>query len=248
MNDMEIAVEGAQLDGMICLSSCDKTPPAHLMAAGRFNIPTILVIGGYQPSGEYLGKHVDIEDVFMGSVQVSYGKMSRETLAGLCDNAIRGPGVCAGMATANSMHIVCEALGMSLPGSAPVLANSERMFDFVRAAGARIGDESLKCTRARQVLRLDDIEGPQRDRLREREPARDVAMRLAICRLEHRASSDGPPVAQRRVAEFVPCLNEDEGGRGREIVRRQLIDQVRRKVGELVLWHGNQDIEFVAVT
>ena len=52
VNDMEIAVEGAQLDGMICLSSCDKTPPAHLMAAGRFNIPTILVICGYQPSGD----------------------------------------------------------------------------------------------------------------------------------------------------------------------------------------------------
>ena len=28
VNDMEIAVEGAQLDGMVCLSSCDKTPPA----------------------------------------------------------------------------------------------------------------------------------------------------------------------------------------------------------------------------
>jgi dihydroxy-acid dehydratase len=33
VNDMEIAVEGAQLDGMVCLSSCDKTPPAHLMTA-----------------------------------------------------------------------------------------------------------------------------------------------------------------------------------------------------------------------
>ncbi len=40
VNDMEIAIQGAQLDGMICLTSCDKTPPAHLMAAGRFNIPT----------------------------------------------------------------------------------------------------------------------------------------------------------------------------------------------------------------
>ena len=39
VNDMEIAIQGAQLDGMICLTSCDKTPPAHLMAAGRFNIP-----------------------------------------------------------------------------------------------------------------------------------------------------------------------------------------------------------------
>src|SRR6202008_1867798 len=61
VNDMEIAVEGAQLDGMICLSSCDKTPPAHLMAAGRFNIPTLIAIGGYQPSGAYQGKPVDIE-------------------------------------------------------------------------------------------------------------------------------------------------------------------------------------------
>ena len=73
VNDMEIAVEGAQLDGMICLSSCDKTPPAHLMAAGRFNIPTILVICGYQPSGHYQGKHVDIEEVFIGSVQAMFG-------------------------------------------------------------------------------------------------------------------------------------------------------------------------------
>jgi dihydroxy-acid dehydratase len=138
VNDMEIAVEGAQLDGMVCLSSCDKTPPAHLMAAGRFNIPTILVICGYQPSGHYQGKHVDIEEVFIGSVQAMFGKLSKETLGGMCDHAITGPGVCAGMGTANSMHIVCEALGMTLPGAAPVLANSPKMFDFARASGRRI--------------------------------------------------------------------------------------------------------------
>src|SRR2546428_5561477 len=138
VNDMEIAVEGAQLDGMICLSSCDKTPPAHLMAAGRFNIPTILVICGYQPSGHYNGKHVDIEEVFLGSVQAAFGKLSREDLRGMCDHAIGGPGVCAGMGTANSMHIVCEALGMSLPGSAPVLANSPKMFELARQSAARI--------------------------------------------------------------------------------------------------------------
>src|SRR3970040_2342165 len=107
VNDMEIAVEGGQLDAMICLSSCDKTPPAHLMAAGRVNIPTILVLCGYQPSGEYQGKHVDIEDVFVGAAQAAFGKLSKETLRGMCDNAIRGPGVCSGMGTANSMHIVC---------------------------------------------------------------------------------------------------------------------------------------------
>jgi dihydroxy-acid dehydratase len=152
VNDMEIAIEGAQLDGMICLSSCDKTPPAHLMAAGRFNIPTILVMCGYQPSGHYEGKHVDIEDVFLGSVQAMFGKLSKDTLKGMCDHAIGGPGVCAGMGTANSMHIVCEALGMALPGSAPVLANSPKMFDFARRAGRRIVEMVFDDLKPRDIL------------------------------------------------------------------------------------------------
>ena len=158
VNDMEIAIEGAQLDGMICLSSCDKTPPAHLMAAGRFNIPTILVMCGYQPSGHYEGKHVDIEDVFLGSVQAMFGKLSKDTLRGMCDHAIGGPGVCAGMGTANSMHIVCEALGMALPGSAPVLANSPKMFDFARQAGRRIVEMVFDDLKPRDILSPESFE------------------------------------------------------------------------------------------
>jgi dihydroxy-acid dehydratase len=153
VNDIEIAVEGAQLDGMVCLSSCDKTPPAHMMAAGRFNIPTILVVCGYQPSGEVNGHHVDIEEVFFGSVQAGFGKLSPEQLRLMADNAIKGPGVCSGMATANSMHVVCEALGMALPGSAPVLANSEKMFQQARAAGMRIVDMVLEDLKPRSVMR-----------------------------------------------------------------------------------------------
>jgi len=152
VNDMEIAVEGAQLDGMICLSSCDKTAPAHLMAAGRFNIPTIIVIGGYQPSGEYQGRPVDIEEVFLGSVQASYGRLSKDTLKGMADNAIRGPGVCSGMATANSMHVACEALGMALPGSAPILANSPNMIENARRCGRRIVEMVLEDLKPRDIM------------------------------------------------------------------------------------------------
>ncbi len=152
VNDMEVQVQGAQLDGMICLTSCDKTPPAHLMAAGRFNIPTIVVICGYQPSGEYRGKHVDIEDVFMGSVQAQFGKLEKSELLEMSNNAIRGPGVCSGMATANSMHVVVEALGMSLPGSAPVAANSEAMFEYARVSGERIVQMVLDDLKPRAIL------------------------------------------------------------------------------------------------
>jgi dihydroxy-acid dehydratase len=137
-NDIEVAVEGAQLDGMVCLASCDKTVPGQLMAAARLNIPSIVIACGYQASGEYRGKHVDIEDVFVASMHALTGKLSQEELLGMSRNAIKGPGVCSGLGTANSMHIVCEALGMALPGSTPIAANSPKMMDYVRQAGERI--------------------------------------------------------------------------------------------------------------
>ncbi|OGA27963.1 MAG: dihydroxy-acid dehydratase [Betaproteobacteria bacterium RIFCSPLOWO2_02_FULL_65_24] len=137
-NDIEVQVEGALLDGMLCLASCDKTTPGQLMAAGRLDIPTIVVVCGYQQSGRYRGEHIDIEEVFLKSSYVASGGVSLEEITEMADNAVRGPGVCAGMGTANSMHIVCEALGMSLPGGAPVLANSPKMMDYVRRAGERI--------------------------------------------------------------------------------------------------------------
>lgn len=137
-NDIEAQVEAAMLDGMVCLTSCDKTPPGHLMAGMRLNIPTLLVIGGYQASGMIGEDHVDIEDLFSGGVGATLGKPGKHSIDDMAEQAIRGPGVCAGMATANTMHCVVEALGMCIAGSAPVRANSEKMFEAARAAGARI--------------------------------------------------------------------------------------------------------------
>ncbi|HWU01332.1 MAG TPA: dihydroxy-acid dehydratase [Novosphingobium sp.] len=139
-NDIEAQVEAAMLDGMVCLTSCDKTPPGHLMAAMRLDIPTLLVIGGYQASGQIDGDPVDIEDLFSGGVSENLGKPGKHPIAEVARQAIRGPGVCAGMATANTMHCVVEALGMCVAGSAPVRANSDKMFDAARAAGTRIVD------------------------------------------------------------------------------------------------------------
>ena len=76
-NDIEMQVEGAQLDGMICLASCDKTAPGQLMAAARLNIPTIIVACGYQASGSYQGRHCDIEDVFLAAGHVASGRLGR---------------------------------------------------------------------------------------------------------------------------------------------------------------------------
>jgi dihydroxy-acid dehydratase len=137
-SDIEVAVEGALLDGMVCLASCDKTTPGQLMAAGRLNIPTIIVACGYQPSGMYRGEAVDFEDIFRFAGHVNAGRMTVDELGEMSRCAVTGPGVCAGMGTANSMHLATEALGLALPGTTPVLALGPKMWDAVAAAGSRI--------------------------------------------------------------------------------------------------------------
>lgn len=138
VNDIEVQVEGALLDGMVSLASCDKTAPGQLMAAARLDIPSIVVPCGYQPHGRLDGRDVDIEEVYESVGKVGTGQITLQHLAAMCDVAIQGPGVCAGMGTANTMHIAAEALGMALPGSTPVLANSPKMFAMAEAAGRRI--------------------------------------------------------------------------------------------------------------
>jgi dihydroxy-acid dehydratase len=151
-NDIEVAVEGALLDGMLCLASCDKTAPGQLMAAARLNIPSIIVACGYQPSGSYRGRHCDIEDVFLAAGHVANGRLSVAELTEMADHAVLGPGVCAGIGTANTMHLACEALGMALPGSTPVRANSEPMWRAVEQAGARIVQLVAEDLKPRQIL------------------------------------------------------------------------------------------------
>jgi len=157
-NDIEVAVEGALLDGMICLASCDKTTPGQLMAAGRINIPSLFVICGYQGHGVYKEQEVDIEEVFESVGKVVSGSLSLQDLTGMCDVSVAGPGVCSGMGTANSMHIVCEALGMCLPGNAPVKADSPAMFDYARRAGERIVGMVREDLRPRDIMTAEAFE------------------------------------------------------------------------------------------
>jgi dihydroxy-acid dehydratase len=152
VNDIEVQVEGAVLDGMVLLSSCDKTTPAHLMAAGRLNIPAIVVAGGYQLGSSCGSDAVDIEDVYKSVGKVAAKQISLADLKAMTCAAIRGPGVCAGLGTANSMHMLAEALGMTLPATTPIRAGSDRNIAVARATGARIVAMVAEELRPRQIM------------------------------------------------------------------------------------------------
>lgn len=152
VNDIEVMMEGAVLDGMILLSSCDKTTPAHIMAAARLNVPAIVVPCGYQLGGNCNGKAVDIEEVYKGVGTLLTGKMTLDDMKDWTRCAIQGPGVCAGLATANSMHCMAEALGMALPQTTPVRADSDRLKQIIRTAGAKIMELVEQDLRPRDIL------------------------------------------------------------------------------------------------
>ncbi len=152
VNDIEVQVEGAELDGMVLLASCDKTTPGQLMAAARLNVPSVVLPCGYQLGGHCAGKEVDIEEVYKSVGSLKAGSISLADLKAMTCSAITGPGVCAGLATANTMHVLSEALGMALPRSAPVRAGSQALMENAARAGAAIVDLILKDIRPRQVL------------------------------------------------------------------------------------------------
>jgi dihydroxy-acid dehydratase len=152
VNDIEVMVEGAVLDAMVLLSSCDKTTPAHLMAAARLNIPSLIVPCGYQLGGSCGGRDVDIEEVYKGVGTAATGKMTLNDLEDWTRVAIKGPGVCAGLATANSMHVMAESLGMALSGTTPIRAASDRLFEIAGRTGQVIMDLIAADLRPRAIL------------------------------------------------------------------------------------------------
>ncbi len=135
---VESMAQAHQLDGLVCIPSCDKVVPGMLMAAARLDIPSIFVTGGPMKPGKFKGKSVDLIDVYEGVGAVSSGKMTIEEIEELERCACPGAGSCAGLFTANTMACVTEALGMSLPYCATAHAVDAKKMRIARESGSKI--------------------------------------------------------------------------------------------------------------
>ena len=156
-DQVEITVDGNFFDGMVMLSTCDSIVPGHLMAAARLDIPTVLVTGGYMPLGTFRGKevlHIHAQDK-VGTMQD--GKIDPDEYNGLIEHSWGTCGGCTSMTTANSMCMVAEALGMSLPYNSTVSAVSSELSLIAYRAGERVMDLLRKGITARQIITPESI-------------------------------------------------------------------------------------------
>jgi len=135
---VESMTQAHQLDGLVCIPTCDKVVPGMLMAAARLDIPSIFVTGGPMKPGKFKGKSVDLIDVYEGVGAVSSGKMTMEEIDELERCACPGAGSCAGLFTANTMACVTEAIGMSLPYCATAHAVDAKKMRIARESGSKI--------------------------------------------------------------------------------------------------------------
>lgn len=127
------------LDGLVCISSCDKIVPGMLMAVLRMDIPAVFVAGGAMKAGKLDdGTSIDLISVFEGVGKHSQGLISDDELLQLEIGGCPTCGSCAGMFTANSMNCILEALGLALPGNGSVLAVDPRRHEILRQAAAQI--------------------------------------------------------------------------------------------------------------
>ena len=157
-DSVETVAESHRLDGLICISNCDKIVPGMLMAAMRINIPTIFVSGGPMQAGvDKSGQKIDLVSVFEGVGKYNAGQINDDELKDLEENGCPTCGSCSGMFTANSMNCLMEVLGLALPGNGTILATDPSRLKLVQKAGEIIMDLVDKDIKPRDIVNNDTI-------------------------------------------------------------------------------------------
>ncbi len=134
-DSVEYMCNAHKVDGMVCISNCDKITPGMLIAAMRLNIPAIFVSGGPMEAGIIKGKPYDLVDAM---VMAGDSSVSDEEIAEVERSACPTCGSCSGMFTANSMNCLNEALGLALPGNGTLVATHAGRMNLFMQAAARI--------------------------------------------------------------------------------------------------------------
>ncbi len=148
-NLIEIHANATPFDSGVFISSCDKGVPAHLMAIGRINIPSIVMTGGVMDAGPDL---LTLEQIGTYSAKFQRGEITQEEFTYYKHHACPSCGACSFMGTAATMQIMAEALGLMLPGSALLPATSEELTDYAYRAGRQAVHLAKLGLKARDIV------------------------------------------------------------------------------------------------
>jgi dihydroxy-acid dehydratase len=158
-DSIETMMNAHMLDALVCIPNCDKIVPGMVMGALRVDVPTVFVSGGPMKAGQLSdGTPIDLTTAFEAVGKRARGQITDAELYEIECKACPSGGSCSGMFTANSMNVLCEAMGIALPGNGTVLALTPEREALVRRAARRAveiaGDERF---RMRRIVTADAI-------------------------------------------------------------------------------------------
>jgi len=151
-DNVEIMVLSHSLDGWVGVTNCDKITPGMLMAAGRLNLPAIMITGGPMKARTVEGRKYHPIQGFGLVGQVKAGKMTAEAANDLLPCMACGAGSCVGLYTANTMAVVTEVLGMSLVRCATTPARDIAKKQQAYETGRRIVSLVKENIRPRDIM------------------------------------------------------------------------------------------------
>lgn len=149
---IETVVEANQFDGMVFLPVCDEVVPAHLMAATRLNLPSILICGGTMLPAWDGERDLWAGDTVTAFADLKSGKISQEQYDRIEDVSCTGSGACGVMGTGNTMQAFAEAIGMTLPGNGTLPGVSSALERMAFQSGLQVMELLKKEIRPSNIM------------------------------------------------------------------------------------------------
>ena len=146
---VEIHAMASGFDGLVTISSCDKSIPGHLMAMARLDLPAIHVCGGSMMPGP---DFISADSCYEVHLRQAQKTIAPEEAFYVRQNACPSCGACQYMGTASTMQVMSETLGMALPGSAWAAAGTNILSQIAQQAGARIAKMVQEGLRPSQIM------------------------------------------------------------------------------------------------
>ncbi len=154
--DVEEAMRGNPMDGVVLMAGCDKTTPSLVMGAASCDLPSIVISGGPMLNGRFQGREIGSgTDVWKFSEDVRAGEMSEQDFSSAENAMSRSPGHCMTMGTASTMASMVEALGLALPGNAAYPAVDAHRSRLARLTGRRIVELVNEDLRPSHILKKE---------------------------------------------------------------------------------------------
>ncbi|MGC1330452.1 IlvD/Edd family dehydratase [Pseudomonas sp.] len=157
--DVEEAIRGNPIDGVVLLTGCDKTTPALLMGAASCDVPAIVVTGGPMLNGKHKGRDIGAGTiVWQMHESLKAGQISLDEFLSAEAGMSRSAGTCNTMGTASTMACMAEALGTSLPHNAAIPAVDSRRYVLAHMSGMRAVEMVKEDLRLSKILTREAFE------------------------------------------------------------------------------------------